>query len=405
MCELIKKCRCSTNLEGDKFVGLVYNKEEKDFKIVFPLGYDIPCEEGELKKSIFNLLNSISLTKATLKNASPANSEFKDKFITPFYSYYNLIIDYLNNGLISYQEKQFNKIQSGKLNWKKTIQRETPIYYNNSFIYNNIFYENSRVIENDIMEIEKFCLKEALYFLSWNFENIFIGNSKYNKRHKDNMLFILNKELNITFNDHKKDLLINMINIIKGLDEQNNKQIYYYGTNSFNIVWEKIIDDTFSNYDSTLLTPNVKWCIIGEKADTMPPLRIDSILFNEQDVFILDSKYYHYCDTKNIQDLPSTSDVGKQIIYGEYVEEKLKNEKKEFNNIYNAFILPFKKQNNVIEYLGYSESNWTCDNNQKYHKIALIMYDTKTAIDNWINGIKNRNNLCETIKDNIDKIE
>ena len=71
---------------------------------------------------------------------------------------------------------------------------------------------------------------------------------------------------------------------------------------------------------------------------------------DNQKVFVLDSKYYRYGETKNPNHLPDSSSVVKQIAYAQYIENPEKNtipeDVKKYtsnNQIYNAFILPGKK--------------------------------------------------------------
>ena len=71
---------------------------------------------------------------------------------------------------------------------------------------------------------------------------------------------------------------------------------------------------------------------------------------DNQKVFVLDSKYYRYGESKNPNHLPDSSSVVKQIAYAQYIENPEKNtipeDVKKYtsnNQIYNAFILPGKK--------------------------------------------------------------
>ena len=59
--------------------------------------------------------------------------------------------------------------------------------------------------------------------------------------------------------------------------------------------------------------------------------------------------------------------------------------------MYNAFILPYNKQNNKfgykedIEYIGYSEANWR-DDELSHSKICAFLLDTKHLISSWSKG-------------------
>ncbi len=63
------------------------------------------------------------------------------------------------------------------------------------------------------------------------------------------------------------------------------------------------------------------------------------------DVYVLDAKYYKYGATKRAVDLPESTSINKQITYGEYIDEQ-KNFVKYGDNmkVYNAFLMPFNSK-------------------------------------------------------------
>lgn len=134
------------------------------------------------------------------------------------------------------------------------------------------------------------------------------------------------------------------------------------------------------------------------------------MLLKEENAYLLDSKYYQYGNTGDRQDLPSVSDIQKQVAYGEHVNYRLI-KREDFQSVYNAFILPYCKTNPIfirkglgknIDYAGYAFADWhDKELDISYKKVLLILVDTKyvlenvskvvydTAIDNLINLILN----------------
>ena len=113
---------------------------------------------------------------------------------------------------------------------------------------------------------------------------------------------------------------------------------------------------------------------------------------DNQKVFVLDSKYYRYGETKNPNHLPDSSSVVKQIAYAQYIENPEKNtipeDVKKYtsnNKIYNAFILPGKKDDD-FKNVGFVSADYVfsqsaMQNNKTpekpYYKIHGILLDIR----------------------------
>ena len=66
-------------------------------------------------------------------------------------------------------------------------------------------------------------------------------------------------------------------------------------------------------------------------------------------VYVLDAKLYRYGYSGNPDHLPNGPDINKQITYGEYIE-RAKGVPSE--NLYNAFIMPFNREDNTFFEMG-----------------------------------------------------
>lgn len=117
--------------------------------------------------------------------------------------------------------------------------------------------------------------------------------------------------------------------------------------------------------------------------------------------YVLDAKLYRYGWTANPEHLPNGSDINKQITYGEYIKrcKNLPNER-----LYNAFIMPYNKDNNLFMIngnmgnIGEAVGDWR-GNTQYYERIQGIVIDTRYLMYNYIGtSEKQKKELAECIE-------
>ena len=172
-----------------------------------------------------------------------------------------------------------------------------------------------------------------------------------------------------------------------------------------------MVDYIFSNIDDiTKYNPNAKWYL---KKNAFEPkdasaLRPDTILLDtkqngEKVAYVLDAKFYRFGTTGKESDLPTTTSIQKQITYGDNIICNLQ-EKENIKQVYNAFVMPYNKHNNIfdykenLEYVGYSEANWRNDK-LSHTRICAFLLDTKHLISTWSHG-----NSEEDVKKLIEEI-
>lgn len=142
-------------------------------------------------------------------------------------------------------------------------------------------------------------------------------------------------------------------------------------------------------------------------------MRPDTIMWQGDRIFIVDAKFY------TGGNLPSSSSISKQIVYGQFVEQKLCNENLRDgatyqdcasigNKIFNVFLLPYcyescetsryeSREPEILnqiyfdpykmQFLGIATGDWM-DNSKPYHKIVGIQLDVKSVMRNYRrNGI------------------
>lgn len=204
-------CAVSFNTIDDNYVGIMFKNDE--VKVYFPLGYEIPKENCECRRNIMNLVKTISDGNRLINNDPKLlTSKYKNDEV-PFESFFWIINDYLNNGLYSDKEKMYKQNQSGKINWKKTLNTKFYISGKN-VIYLNPYVEKNTLEDNIITDIHAYCVKISVEYIGWLFGNIPVPENNIINGRYNYYITILNKEIIHTFDDHKKTLLINMKKIL-----------------------------------------------------------------------------------------------------------------------------------------------------------------------------------------------
>lgn len=151
----------------------------------------------------------------------------------------------------------------------------------------------------------------------------------------------------------------------------------------------------------------------SEKRNSLRPytIMITNRGNENQKIFVLDSKYYHYGATKNRDHLPDSASVVKQIAYAEYIDN-VKNRNKlpenispfiKTENIYNVFIMP--ADNTSPENIGYVSADYVLlqdseETSKPYYKIHGILLDIKSIMYKHIPKDKK---LIEELADIIEK--
>lgn len=386
---LFDKCQLTDNSVDDQFVGIQYSAD--DVTVFFPMGYEIPRDDDGCRNSILTLLRTLSLSNSIIQDDIRLNDQLKEDYRFPISSYLWILHDYLSNGIYHSKEIIAKKKNSGKINWKRSLQ-ETPIFSNGQAIYLDLYSNHNVAIDDIITQIHILCLNDSIKHIGFLFGNFKFHETYITFDDKDYLVYCLNQALIKTHDDHKQNLLIHLRNILLGLDiVEDDKTISNYGVKGFQMVWQNVVNRLFANQELTGYKPAASYVLPHESCSkTKKSLELDGLLFKDGVYYVLDAKYYQFGRELSAEYAPGSPDVNKQITYGEYVDLKY-NEK---FNVYNSFVIPYNKYNNKhhdlynkdIEYAGYSLSNWKkYDNTVKpYYVILVILVDCRFALDNWI---------------------
>ena len=395
-----------TNKLDDSFVGIKIRNDRIDFYYPETYNFDDSSIENS-RKDVLAILQSISIAKTHSDSKIKIESSFSNNEAIPLLSYLWIIRDYLINGFYVNREKVFKKNQKGKMDWKRTINGQ-PIISKGNVIYKDIVVSIKNDLDDLIVEIHKCCVKKSIDVLGWLFRiksSSFIKTRKFCKELKNLYIDALNKELNSTFEDVKKERLKHMLAIVEGLSEDENAKELVYGVDSYAYVFERMINSIFGNREASKFNPSADWYL--KNKDYLPTpssdLRPDTILIKDNIAYVLDSKFYRYGYTANKDDLPETTSIQKQITYGDFIKNNKMGD--EIQKIRNAFILPYNKYNNklglinTIEYIGYSKTDYR-KGVEGHEIIHAFLIDLKYVIETW-----NKKNHGDDVLNLVQQIE
>lgn len=306
----------------------------------------------------------------------------------------------MTNGCYFEKEVVYTKSTSGKASWAKTARQVKPLLQDDSVFYTEFITRKIKHNENELIsQIHQYCVWESFSKIGWLFSS-FVPVKPRLKFNKNLFLSIIKTKRSQTFNEKIMLLFNYMIDVIEFLDKSGDSKNFTYGTNEFEYIWESMVDSAFGEKDKSKYYPHCFWDIDGKEYSSDRPefkqsaLRPDTIMITDkgtenQKTFVLDSKYYRYGESKQLNHLPMSGSIIKQIAYAEYIEnEENKGNLKHSKSIHNAFIMPFEsKEPNVnMKFVGSARTDYKTEEKPHY-RIKAILIDTK-----WLMKNHNRNN-------------
>lgn len=394
---LTEACVYDAKLNGDEFVGLKH--ENGKLSVQFPLGYKKSDDEKKIRKDILNLISVLSTF-----------CEHEDSFILglssknltsqfPIHAYMFLIYDFMNNGYYTENESVYRCSSSGKINWSRTIKQVRPEIVQNSAVYFDFITKRTNHNESELIsQIHKTLVYESFSKIGWLFSS-FVPQKGTLSFNANLFRSVVKSKIAQSFDEKRLMLFHNMLLVIDYMDSSNDEKDFYFGTEHFECVWERLVDAVFGESDKEKFYPECHWFIEGKGKANLSndfykkySLRPDTIMITDrgkenQKIFILDSKYYKYGVSKFDYDLPRTGSIVKQFAYAEYVENAPLSLPKEVRNslnkneIYNAFILPGENESGAeLHYFGYSYADYKNETEKSYSKIYGILLDIKSIM-------------------------
>lgn len=415
-----------TAQSGSDFVGIKITQSERT--VIFPMGY-VPEKtslsaskiQKEERNEILNLINSIYLCTSNKKGerVSVLNGDVKYDF--PIKSMLYIIEDFLDRGTY-YTEKEtlYTKSNGGKISWNRTIKRIKPAVSESGIAFLDFIIRKSRIQENQLItELHKYCVYKCfeifgfLYSLSLP-EKGLLDETDISKN-KKYYVQVLQEKIDSTYLESNVELFSNLLDFINFFDCESETKEASYGTNCFQVVWERLVDSVFGTVGQTekgkYFYPGSRWNFTEGKPKQNAPLRPDTIMIAENPLeqnmrkcFIIDSKYYSYKmlrkpdseENESEQEsvlvhgsIPGTDSIQKQVTYAQYIDSEIKtfgSEKREkfrfrHSDIFNVFILPANNIEEKLRYIGSAASDWH-DGSKNYHTVHAVTLDTKFLLKN-----------------------
>lgn len=281
-----------------------------------------------------------------------------------------LMHDYFENGIYNNSKNIFEINGSGEVFWDKTINETFSILSNNRPYYieiqtkkrvNNDFDYFKRLheciltlISKELMEADLLSLFELTPIELTDECLTEFGDREY-------ILYRLENELNIQFNTRKQLVLKGIYSYIKHGGQLDYRDgISFFGTNSFNLVWECVCSEILNNqldiplgqlrlsvtlnkeYNSQTKLINLIekpfWSIIDKEAkDTLTP---DLITICNNQFCIFDAKYYtpNFKPGELPKGQPGIESISKQYLYQLAYKKFI--DAHGFEGVKNCFLLP-----------------------------------------------------------------
>ncbi|NFI53317.1 LlaJI family restriction endonuclease [Clostridium sp. ZBS3] len=375
------KCFVNTNYDNDTFVGI--KCINGNISINFPLGFNISGDNTELRKDIILLISTLAANTKRKQSEILGQIRKYEETDFPIQAYMFIISDYYVRGYYKEREVQHAVSKNGKINWNRTIKTQKPYVQGNEVYYLDFVTKKNTINENELITlVHEYCVYNSFEKIGWLFTKNMPAKPKI-KFNRKLFISVIKDKISCTFNDRNRVLFNNMLAIINYKGDAHASKNYKYGTYRFEYVWEKMIDKVFGIENKSDYFPKTIWTIKNKKHNNAS-LEPDTIMLLNNNVYVIDAKYYKYGETGKPSDLPESTSINKQITYGEYIseEEKFRKIHGENMRVYNSFIMPFNAQKrrysteNEFLYIGEAISSWK-KNNKSYERIQGILVDIK----------------------------
>ncbi|MFC5773227.1 LlaJI family restriction endonuclease [Ectobacillus antri] len=349
-----------------------------DLFIVLPKGTDLSIYHSESeKKKVARLLYKV-LSKYSKVNSLDQDERYwlGDNESTEVFEIVQwLFEDYRQNGLIHTQRRSEQINGKGRIDWSKTLSKQTPVFIKKKLFYLDLITsKNDLVSDPDVTLIHAFVLKEATKRFGWlyNFDFEFSFDSiPYNLKQ---MQYKLQKALSNTYVDREMVLLKKLLSYLKQVsNEKKSDNLSFLVTPFFNNIWEKICANFVGDVPALhAMIPNPYWVFEKQLYRTA---QIPDILFQiDHSIIIFDAKYYRI--KAGLDKLPGWGDIVKQLFYALSM-------KKGFNEVFNVFLFPDTRAN-VFEFLGYASVE---NREDEFGEVLAFGIDIETAMKFYVNEL------------------
>ena len=315
-------------------------------------------------------------SKHTLQNISIDTMLIEHNNKIALYMY--IIRDYIINGMYTQFIDTREQNGNGDIDWDLTINMVDPIIQDKKPYYLDLYtYINTQEDQNFFMRLHQAIVAECMRIFE---ENDLLELFDLEKFHVSDELvstfgeteFVcqkLLKELNIQYNDQKRNQLMYMYHFLQNnASSTDDMKLLCYGTQTFHNVWENVCSEVFGNHknkeikdiihdhpNSDTLQKLIKsptWNIYGKSYNGSGTLIPDVLHLAKDTLYIIDAKYYAIkVENSNIYNYPGVSDLTKQLLYKLAYQEFATTNNREISNI---FVFP-GDNDEEYKHMGYAE--------------------------------------------------
>ena len=274
--KLKTQCHVNSNEEGDRFVGI---KAESDKAMVyFPIGYELPDSDAEIRRDIKHLMQVLA-EFTTKEERLLAVNKFTaaQKVEFPINAYRSVIEYFLSTGKYYVEtEATYVTATSGKQEWQRTIKKHLPFVQKkhnmHSLVYSSFVVRTSTPnFDKQITQINKYCVFEAFQKIGWIYST-FMPEKPGTCPSITEAIVVVREKLSGTNDDKKRKLFKSMLDMLNYLDEKTSELQFYFGTEDFDHVWEKLIDKAFGERNKDKYFPRSRWHLDYGKYKEKRPL-------------------------------------------------------------------------------------------------------------------------------------
>ena len=380
------RCHVISGDDGDSFVGV--KADTDDAIIYFPIGYQLPEDDVDLRIDVQNLFGVLSVFMKEDKVIEARKFEAPQTVDFPIHAYLKVITSFLRTGRYYIEsDPEYKTGTKGNTSWPRTVREQRALVQKNgSLVFTNMTVRSvTPNADKQITQIHRFCVYEAFDKLGWLYVPFKPEQPGPHPTIKES-IYILTKKLAASHNDNEQELFRAMKNMLEYMDEKNLDKQYFFGTDYFERIWERMIDKAFGIEDKALYFPRTRWLLDYGADKVKTPLYPDSIMIFRDKYYVLDAKCYRYGWTGDADHLPNGADINKQITYGEYIERTrgVPN-----NELFNAFVMPYNMADNLFGLtspsgnIGEAIGDWKT-NMKNYERIQGIVIDTRFLMYNYI---------------------
>lgn len=343
------------------FVGFVFKNGR--ILAVFPKHYFTTSEietynigDVVLDDDIKLLYNSIikysngTKKKVTAVSYLGQDNNFNSDY--PFHPFYEIYKYYRKYGLYKEQEGIVKPGFSGKVSWKKTIQKAQILVSNGNIIYSPLYVKQNNIYANFVTDCMAYIIDYTITLFSCfiSLPRTMYKTSGFN--FLENIDFVIRKLYEIrrtTYKDISKNLIDNMLLFFRQYKAKCTGGNLHIKINYFNLVWEEAVNGYLNTYFKEVDTKTnsiifdlsqkrspvefKKVSYLVDESGNKFEIELDHYGVDGKRLYIFDSKYYQYLKKLNY----------KQYAY----DEILRYSEPGIDDMYSALLLPGKKPSGI----------------------------------------------------------